>query len=123
MLSFKRIMVFLAVCGFATGIGATPRDALLLIQGECFGCHNPEKKKGDVVLTARESLLRNGEKLLAAIEPGSDPHMPPKKQLSTNQMALLRDWLGKGAEWRELEVPAVKLGALHRIISRLLVWR
>ena len=105
-------MVFLAVCGFATGIGATPRDALLLIQGECFGCHNPEKKKGDVVLTARESLLRNGEKLLAAIEPGSDPHMPPKKQLSTNQMALLRDWLAKGAEWQELEVPVVKLGAL-----------
>lgn len=89
-----------------------PRDALLLLQAECFGCHNPEKKKGDVVLTARESLLPNAEKLLTAIQPGADPHMPPKKQLSTNQITLLREWLAKGAEWQDIQPPTAKVTSL-----------
>src|SRR6185503_17526484 len=42
----------------------------------------------------------------------ADPHMPPKKQLSTNQIALLRDWLAKGAEWQNIEPPPVKLSTL-----------
>ena len=109
MLTIIRVILVLMLAGAVEG---APRDAVLLLQAECFGCHNPEKKKGDVVLTSREGLLPNAEKLLAAIQPGSDPHMPPKKQLSTNQIAILRDWLAKGAEWQDIEAASIKLGVL-----------
>ena len=112
MLTLNRIILFLAVFGLTGPVAASPRDALMVLQAACFGCHNPEKKKGDVVLTLRESLLPNAEKMLAAVQPGSDPHMPPKKQLSTNQIALLREWLANGAQWADIEPPPVKLGTL-----------
>src|SRR5690349_17873074 len=112
MLHFRLITFVLTAFGLVAAVRAEPREALSLVQAECFGCHSPEKKKGDVILTSRVSLLPHAEKILAAVQHKADPHMPPKKQLSTNQIALLRDWLAKGAPWQEIEAVPVKLSPL-----------
>lgn len=101
----------MSLVAWASVLQGSPRDALLLLKAECHGCHNPEKKKGDVVLTSRESLPE-ADRILAALAPDADPHMPPKKQLSAAQIDLLRDWLRKGAEWVHIEAPPVKLEPL-----------
>jgi uncharacterized protein DUF1553/uncharacterized protein DUF1549/WD40 domain-containing protein/cytochrome c len=111
-LIFKRLIVFATACAWAAALQAGPRDALLLLKAECFGCHNPEKKKGDVILTSREGLLPNTNKLLAAVQPQADPHMPPKKQLSAGQIETLRTWIASGAEWYDIKEPPVELREL-----------
>ncbi|MDB6148878.1 MAG: translocation protein TolB [Chthoniobacter sp.] len=86
--------------------------ALRLLKTRCFSCHNEEKSKGGLVMTSRDALLKGGENgaalavgnpeesaMIAALSPGADPHMPPKKQLSTTQIATLSAWVKAGAPW------------------------
>ncbi|MDB5171371.1 MAG: repeat-containing protein, partial [Phycisphaerales bacterium] len=88
--------------------------ALLILRDNCFSCHNPEKKKGKLVLTSRESALRGNEDgpafvpdksdkslLTKVLAPDADPHMPPKKQLAAEEVAALRSWIDAGAPWDE----------------------
>src|SRR5436309_7093990 len=91
--------------------GATIR-AMSVLRVNCLSCHNDEKKKGGLRLTTRENALkgsdngpvlvpRKADKSLLAkvILPDSDPHMPPKKQLSEKDIATLRRWIDTGAKW------------------------
>lgn len=87
------------------------RDTMRLLQAQCLSCHNEEKRKGGLVLSSREALLEGGEsgaaiarnpadsRLLKVLAPDADPHMPPKKQLATNQIALVQRWIAAGAPW------------------------
>jgi len=87
-------------------------DAMRLLKSNCFSCHNDQKKKGGLVMTSRETLLKGGDNgpaldlnapeksaLLDALAADADPHMPPKKQLSTPQIDLLKRWVHEGAKW------------------------
>ena len=87
-------------------------DALRLLQAECFSCHNPEKKKGGLILTTPTGLAKGNDdgpvlvpgkpeesRLLKALATEADPHMPPKKQLAPEQIRLVRDWIQLGAAW------------------------
>ena len=107
-------------------------QAMVILKANCFACHNAEKKKGGLLLTSRKDLLKGNEdgpvvipgqseksKLLQVLSPDADPHMPPKKQLTDKQIAVLRGWIDEGAKWNEkalaafgLETPLEKLGAL-----------
>lgn len=86
--------------------------AMTLLKENCLACHNPEKKKGKLALTSRESALKGGEegpafvpgksadsRLLKALPQDADPHMPPKGQLSPSEIATLRAWIDAGAKW------------------------
>src|SRR5262245_493162 len=88
------------------------REAMRVLKAECFACHNEEKKKGGLVLTSRESLLKGNDdgavvvsgkpdasRLANALLPNADPHMPPKKQLADSQIKILRDWIKGGLVW------------------------
>lgn len=83
-----------------------------LLKTNCFSCHNSEKKKGGLVMTSRELLLKGGENgqvldlqapeksvLLESLSAGADPHMPPKKQLSAAQIEVFQRWARAGAAW------------------------
>jgi mono/diheme cytochrome c family protein len=107
-------------------------QAMVILKGNCFGCHNEEKKKGGLLLTSRKNLLKGSEngpvlisgkpdqsKLIQVLAADSDPHMPPKKQLGEKQIETLRRWIENGAEWDETalaafgtETPFEKLGSL-----------
>src|SRR3954468_9220348 len=109
----------------------TAAEAMRLLQRNCLGCHNPEKHKGGLDLTVRATALKGGEdgtvlvpkkpeksKLLQALAPDADPHMPPKKQLKPAEIDLLKRWVGAGAAWDQEALAKasapreVKLGAI-----------
>jgi len=85
-----------------------------ILDTRCVSCHNPEKKKGELLLTSYETLMEGGESgpSLTAGSPDSsdlirrlllpeadDDHMPPegKLQLSSDQIDLIHWWVGQGA--------------------------
>ncbi len=91
---------------------AVARDALRLLKAECFSCHNEKKKKGGLVLTSRDAVLKGAESgpvfdpkqpesspLADVLRASADPHMPPERQLSAAQIRLLKTWLKRGAAW------------------------
>ncbi len=90
----------------------SPARAMSILRVNCLSCHNDEKKKGGLRLTTRENALkgsdngpvlvpRKADKSLLAkvILADSEPHMPPKKQLSERDIASLRRWIDAGARW------------------------
>lgn len=95
--------------------GATiARSAMQLLKAECFSCHNEKKKKGGLVLTSREALLKGsdagpvaapGERdtslLAQVLLADADPHMPPERQLTEPQIGLIRAWIEAGLPWDE----------------------
>lgn len=94
------------------GSSARTRAALKILQQECFACHGDAKRKGGLSLSSREAILQGGDegpasvpgkpdqsRLLALVQSGADPHMPPKKQLDPDQIRLIRDWIRSGMPW------------------------
>lgn len=93
--------------------------ALTILKQNCFACHNPEKKKGGLVLTSRELALKGGENgavivpgkaetssLVQALAADAETHMPPKEQLDEQQIAAIRQWVDAGAAWDERALAA-----------------
>ena len=91
---------------------------LPVLKDKCGGCHNPSKRKGDLVLLTKEDLLKGGElgpailmdkpaesPLLQSIRlsPEDEYHMPPKgkKQLTEHEKQLLEWWIGSGAPFEK----------------------
>lgn len=84
-----------------------------LLDQNCSKCHNGNKKSGQLDLSTSESTLQGGKKgktvvpgepdqslILQLVQPDAKPHMPPgKKQLSKEDIAILKSWverLGEG---------------------------
>ena len=95
------------------------RDVRPILADNCFACHGPDDKarKAGLRLDTKDGAfakLKSGgltivpgkpddSELTARIE-SDDPdlHMPPKKsgkQLTADQVALLRRWINEGSEW------------------------
>src|SRR5260221_13171127 len=82
----------------AAETSGTP-EAMRLLKSNCFSCHNDQKKKGGLVMTSRDILLKGGDNgpaldlhapqktaLLKSLTAAAYPHMPPTKQPSRQQM-------------------------------------
>ena len=85
-----------------------------ILERVCVSCHNPDKTKGELLLTTREGLDKGGENGVVVV-PGKpddsplvtrcelpvdhDDHMPPdgKKQPTPDEVAALRRWVQNGA--------------------------
>src|SRR5205085_7391097 len=87
-----------------------------LLIDNCYKCHSAtsEKLKGALKLDSREAALKGGESGKPAIVPGDpeksllieavrygnpDLQMPPKKQLSAQQIEDLTAWIKMGAPY------------------------
>lgn len=85
-----------------------------ILEARCLSCHQPGKAKGGLVLSDTASLLkggdagpalvRGGESLLIErllLDPAHEHHMPPKgkPQLTDGELALIREWVAKGADF------------------------
>lgn len=86
-----------------------------ILERVCTQCHNPDKVKGELLLTTREGLDKGGENGIVVV-PGKpddsplvtrcelpadhDDHMPPdgKKQPTEDEIAALRRWVQNGAK-------------------------
>lgn len=91
---------------------SVPASAMRVLKANCLACHNAEKRKGGLALTSRETLLAGGDggaavvegkpedsPLIQSLATDGDPHMPPKKQLTPAQIALLSGWVRDGFAW------------------------
>ena len=93
------------------------RDIQPILARRCFACHGPDKAEGGLRLNGREAALAELDSGAHAIVPGKpdesellrriastddDERMPPgdNKPLSAEQVALVRQWIAQGAEWR-----------------------
>lgn len=104
--------------GAATAATATDFAALAqpVLERVCVACHNPDKTKGELLLTTREGIEKGGENgvVVVAGKPDESPlvtrcelpldhddHMPPKdkKQPTAEEIAALRRWVQEGAKF------------------------
>ena len=93
-----------------------------LLAAECYECHGEEKSKGGLRADHIDFLLEGGDTgpALVAGKPGKsllievvkriDPDfaMPPKKELTPDQVAVLEQWVSMGAPWPEEKVTREK---------------
>jgi hypothetical protein len=91
------------------------RLAVAILRARCVACHGEGQKSG-LDLRTREGLLKGGSRG-AAIRPGDadesllyrliageeKPRMPMGEELSEYQIALLKQWIDKGAIWEDGE--------------------
>ncbi|MFN9412818.1 MAG: PSD1 and planctomycete cytochrome C domain-containing protein [Pirellula sp.] len=94
------------------------RDIKPLLAEHCLKCHGPDKAEGGLDLSRRESAIaktESGEFAIVSSNPehstllrrvssqDPDERMPPpeEKTLDAKQIALLRTWIEKGAEYQE----------------------
>ena len=131
------ILAFLAPAGvFAKTPQSQPAadfagPAMVLLKENCVACHNPEKRKGKLILTNRAAALAGGEngpallpgksaqsRLANALLEDADPHMPPKGQLTVDEIATLRAWIDGGAAWDEQVLSKVRLASTQSIELR-----
>lgn len=107
-----------------------------ILDTRCVSCHNPEKKKGELLLTTYENLMEGGEsgsplKVGSAdssdlvhrllLPEADDDHMPPegKSQLTSDQVDLISWWIEQGAPMdltiSEMQVPEGISEALNKL--------
>ena len=85
-----------------------------ILDARCSSCHNPSKKKGDLLMTSYEELMKggeNGEVILAGnsiksdlfhrvtLDEDDEDFMPPegKRPLTDDQIDILDWWISEGA--------------------------
>ncbi|MCA9217036.1 MAG: DUF1549 domain-containing protein, partial [Planctomycetales bacterium] len=112
----------LAVCASAQADDVVQfgRDVRPIFSDSCFQCHGPDRdaREADLRLDRRESVLaeRDDGQLIVPRQPDSselirrltasdpDERMPPadsQRQLTKEQIDLVRRWIEQGASWQE----------------------
>jgi cytochrome c553 len=90
-----------------------------LLAANCFSCHGKEKK-GGLSLESRRGMLAGGEggtvvalgkpdesRLMKAVRYADEElQMPPSAKLADADIALLKEWIERGAPWPESKGPA-----------------
>jgi mono/diheme cytochrome c family protein len=90
-----------------------------LLEARCFECHGPDAKepKGGLSLASRTTTLKGGDSGPAMV-PGKpaesllvkainyiDFEMPPKSRLPEGEVAILTEWIKRGAPWSKQDAP------------------
>ncbi len=88
-----------------------------ILEQNCVSCHNPEKDKGEWILTTKKQAFETGENApnivpfnleksaiyhLTTLAEDDDDLMPPKKSggpLKKEEIAMLQGWIEQGAVW------------------------
>jgi hypothetical protein len=102
-----RTAALLTLSLFPVGAVAAPpdfdRDVVPVLAGRCLGCHAGDDAKGGLDLASRKAASG----VVVAGKPDSSElwkkvaadEMPPKKPLSAQEKAILKDWIAAGAKW------------------------
>lgn len=107
-----------------------------ILDNNCTSCHNPDKKKGELMMHTTEDLLKGGEDgpiLVAGNAAGShmiervllpesdEDHMPPdgKKPLSDEQIKLLSWWIDEGAPFDKKVAQVNVIPDIQKILDEL----
>ncbi|MBM3738522.1 MAG: DUF1553 domain-containing protein [Acidobacteria bacterium] len=104
-----RCFSILAWFGIGT-LGASPR----LITAQCQQCHGVQTQMAGVRLTSSEEVLRNRERILAALTYTGKIKMPPSGALTAAEVKLVRDWIDAGAPWTPTAGPTATWWAFRK---------
>src|ERR1041384_8647576 len=101
--------------GDAEGVRLFEEKVAPLLAARCYKCHSAEapKPKGALRVDSREAILKGGEggpglvpgkpeqSLILRAVNWEDPdlQMPPKERLPAAEIAILRQWIARGAPW------------------------
>jgi hypothetical protein len=90
-----------------------------LLVESCQKCHGPDKQQGGLRLDSRTVAFQGGDNgppiepgkpaeslLIEAVNYDGDIKMPPKGKLPDEQIALLTEWVKRGAPWPADRTPA-----------------
>ena len=102
-----------------------------ILEQNCVSCHNPEKDKGDWILSSKKDAFETGDNApnivpfdskasaiytLAALDAEDDDLMPPSKSggpLAKDEINMLKLWVEQGAVWPEgIELEAKEKAAV-----------
>src|SRR5262245_23293501 len=87
-----------------------------LLATQCYSCHSSKATvvQGSLRLDSRETILRGGHsgpalvpgnsdqsRLIRALRHEVEPHMPPWGKLEPEKIAVLEEWIRRGAPWPE----------------------
>ncbi|MEN3942209.1 SUMF1/EgtB/PvdO family nonheme iron enzyme [Prosthecobacter sp. SYSU 5D2] len=101
-----------------------------ILEQNCVTCHNPDKDKGDWILSTKKEAFETGENApnivafdpaksalyhLTALAEDEDDLMPPAKSggpLKKEEIAMLKSWIEQGAVWPDdVKLKAKEKGA------------
>ena len=98
-----------------------PQQAVSILEKRCNSCHGETTAMSGLKLTAREPMLKGGTRgpalkpgnpadslLLQAVSHTDKLAMPPGPKLPDDEIAILRSWIEKGAEWPDRVVQAAR---------------
>lgn len=117
----KLVIVFTMMFGLSAAVAAGPSSADLeffenhvrpLLVAHCFECHGTDTQWAELRVDSRQGLLTGGESgpaialgdpaqslLLRAVKRSEELQMPPDNPLSDEQVAVLEEWITRGAPW------------------------
>ncbi len=83
-----------------------------ILTRRCLGCHNEELKNGNISFLDRDSLIRGGSRgpaivpgrpqesvLMDVLRHDGEIQMPPGPKLPPKEIAVLAEWIRRGAVW------------------------
>ena len=116
-----RLAFIFLVPAFAARAQDWENDVRPLLQSHCSKCHGGAKQKAGLDLRSQASTVKGGDSgpavvpqqpdeslLLKVLKPDADPHMPPKKQLAAEEIALLTTWVAHLGVATEAGAPAAE---------------
>src|SRR5712672_2908275 len=96
----------------AAGNETLAEKAVSILLQRCGSCHGDKAAMSDLRLSDRDQAVRGGKRgpaikpgqaneslLLKAVSGGGPVSMPPGAKLADEEVATLRTWIDKGAEW------------------------
>jgi len=109
MLSHFRLLS-LTLCALCVTAQASTyeKDVLPILKKNCFKCHNNDKMKAGVSVEVKDMKSDVGriiipgdprESMLYESIVRDDDRMPPKGELSSKEIAAIRDWIKDGAKF------------------------
>src|SRR3954462_12595580 len=119
------------LCGDAKELWSSKVQPLFDVN--CTKCHGPLEQKNGLELDTPEMVLKGGDDgkvinpgkpeeslLFQYLDPKSDPHMPPKKQLRDAEIAAVREWivaLSKGQDDSSTKVPVRQYSTIPEAVE------
>ena len=83
-----------------------------VLRKRCLACHNEELKNGNISFLDRDSLLKGGARgpaivpgkpeassLILSLSHRGELRMPPGEKLPARQIAIITEWVSRGAAW------------------------
>jgi hypothetical protein len=110
MQGIKSVFLFPAL---AVILHAQPAEVRTIFEKSCYGCHGPKLQSSDLRLDLKpDKDITPGDAASSVLYQrilgiGTQPRMPMGGQpLDPTQIAIIKSWIDKGAEWTELTASA-----------------